>query len=284
MIVKKIKIYNDKIDNKVKIALISDIHFSDYTKMKTLNRIHKNIQSNNPNYICIVGDIIDDNSSLKNIDNMKLINSWINNLSLVCPVIIVLGNHDYLDHKTGSFIYPTNWINELKNIDNVYVLDNKVKVFNNICFYGYEAPFKYYIYNGKHTEDTSFLIDDFNKKLKIKNNNKYNILLFHSPIRIFSDKCINEINNFKNINLILTGHMHNGLVPIFLDKIIPKNKGFVGPYRSFFPKLARGIVKKDNQIMIISGGVIKLAKSASKLMAKLNFIYPAQIEYIEIKK
>ena len=101
--------------------------------------------------------------------------------------------------------------------------------------------------------------------------NKYNILLSHSPINI--------LNYNLKADLILSGHMHNGLVlPVFKKG----NNGIVGPYSTFFPKECRGIIKKENTALIINGGVRKISNSSSFILRILNPIYKIHIDYIKI--
>ena len=59
MITKNYNINNNKIKKDIKIAILSDIHYSDTFKLKRMNQILKKLEQNNPDYICISGDIID---------------------------------------------------------------------------------------------------------------------------------------------------------------------------------------------------------------------------------
>ena len=84
--------------------------------------------------------------------------------------------------------------------------------------------------------DKQELKDTFNK-LNVKRG-KYNILLSHSPI----DICNEEYLKDSNIDLVLCGHMHGGVLPNFLRKKI-KNGGitFICP-----PSLKASIVYADS--------------------------------------
>lgn len=83
--------------------------------------------------------------------------------------------------------------------------------------------------------------------------------------------------------MILSGHMHNGLVFNFLDKLIKNNYGFISPNRKLFPNNARGIIKhKNNRFNIISGGIIKF-QWCSRFFHYFDFIYPAEIDNVIIK-
>ena len=78
--------------------------------------------------------------------------------------------------------------------------------------------------------------------------------------------------------------MHNGMVFKIFDR--GGNRGFVGPYNTFFPKYARNKVTKKidgkEVNMIICGGIIKVSNTNFKIFKFLNKIYPIHIDYINI--
>ena len=92
----------------------------------------------------------------------------------------------------------------------------------------------------------------------------------HSPICI-SDKIIKkELNKY---DIVLSGHMHNGVVPPVLDELFDNNRGIIDPHKKVFPKNARGIIKNDN-VTIISSGVTKISNSAGKMLKWLDIFFP----------
>jgi len=145
-----------------------------------------------------------------------------------------------------------------------------------------------YYHNPKNEESSNILIEDFNKNINKIDNNKLNILLCHSPIKILTKEVIKNIENLKNIDIVLSGHMHNGMIPNILDKVFPKNKGLIAPNRTLYPDNARGIKKitVDNKkiTLLISGGITKIQDSAPKIFHFANFFYKPQLEYIKITK
>ena len=110
---------------------------------------------------------------------------------------------------------------------------------------GITIPIKYYF---EKKLDKKELKDTFNK-LKIKKG-KYNILLCHSPI----DICTKEYLDDSNIDLVLCGHMHGGVLPNFLRKVV-KNGGIITPERKLFPKKCYGYIKVCDTEVIISSGI-----------------------------
>ena len=55
----------------------------------------------------------------------------------------------------------------------------------------------------------------------------------------------------KNIDLILCGHMHGGLVPKFM-RHQDHGGGIVGPYASILPKHSYGVIEDENTISLTS--------------------------------
>lgn len=273
------KFYNLGMKN-VKICLISDIHFDKDYNLNIFEEIIKNIKENKPNFICISGDILDhaDVIDYKDIINLK---TFIVDLASISSVIISLGNHDITSIKNEKcdFEKVNNWFLELNKIENVYYLNNKSLIRNDLCFTSYNPSYEYY----GHKEDINFLINDIDNKITL-NKKYYNILLFHSPINILENKLIINSSEIKKSNLILSGHMHNGLILNIFDK--KGNRGIIGPYFNLFPKNARGIITKNiegrNINLVISGGVVKISNISSKFLRQLNKLFKVHIEYINI--
>ena len=65
---------------------------------------------------------------------------------------------------------------------------------------------------------------------------------------------ITNKTNLKNIDLVLCGHMHGGLMPRFLRKIF-KNSGIINPSKRLFPKNVYGKLSKEDSTIIITSGI-----------------------------
>ena len=74
------KKYEFKSTENIKIVHISDIHFSDNFNLKNLDLILENIKMQNPDYICITGDLID-KTNIKNESIEKYIDWLKQNIS-----------------------------------------------------------------------------------------------------------------------------------------------------------------------------------------------------------
>lgn len=272
--------YTKKNINDISIAILSDIHYYTEYNVKIFNNLIKQLNTNKPNYITIVGDILDSS----NITNMNSLKEFLNKIVKIAPTIVVLGNHD---EKTG---YMHHWsykknqelISLLNSIDNLYLLDDSNKTFNNINFYGFNLSYKYY-------EENKETYDSFCQEISNLNCNilpeLYNITLIHTPINIYKYIKNNPNHQLNNSDLILSGHMHNGCLPFILsyplNKLFHTTRGILSPIRKFFPKYSHGrVYERDGYIY---QGITKLSHS-TKLLHKLDFLFKKKIEFIHIKK
>lgn len=292
---KTYEIMDQHISDEQKIALFSDLHYVTYFDKKLINNIINNIALQNPNCICVCGDTIDSTKELENKKNYDYLLAMFKELGQISETFVSLGSHDFIKYlKNGRKIGSNEqWLNDLNNLKNVNLLHNSNYEFNKINFIGYTQPWQYYYsksVNGKYVDSEEVLIDDLNNYLpSLVKDDKCNILLCHSPIKILEDEVINNVDKLKEIRLILSGHMHNGMVPPILDKIIKGNKGIIYPEKQLFPKLARGIYNKnitEEELIsiIISGGITKIHDCSPKILHPLNNVFPASIEYIKVKR
>ena len=264
-----------------KIALLSDIHYYDNFNIKIFNKIIKQIQDNKPNYICIMGDILD-SSAVKELTPLK---DFLTTLSNISPIMVVLGNHDEKEGKMGNWQHESNkplrdFLNSTKNI---HLLDDSKYIDNNICFYGYNLSYDYY--EGSN-EDYNIFKEETDKLKEKLDSNNYIITLIHTPINIF--KYLKENNTELNkTDLILAGHMHNGAIPFTITNIFNKlfktSRSIMSPRKTLFPKYSQGRIYNDIKDAYIYEGLTKLAKSTG-IFHFFNFIYSKNIKIITIKK
>ena len=250
-----------------RIVLISDIHYFNKRIIPHLYKILDEIKRLNPDYICIAGDIVDD----KNIKNQDCLIKWFNDLSSISKVIISLGNHDFYYNHELEFSYDKKLFDSIDRIKNVYVLDNRAYSNNGINFIGVTLPNEYYD-NGEDKDDFIYFM---NKKYPYLSSG-YNIMLIHSPYNI---NAIKKVKCHKDIDLVLSGHMHGGLTFEFLKKIL-RGRGLVTPQKGILKKYCYGKHKIDNTNIIISSGITKLSKSHK--IGIFGFLYKSEITVIDI--
>lgn len=274
-------VYNTNTKKDLTIIHISDIHFNTDTSLSKLNKLTTEIKKNNPDYIMISGDLIDEPKIIKNKYKIKELLQFLSNLSEITKIFISLGNHDIFSPEDLKFF---NKLNELKNI---YILDNDCYKDEFIYISGITLPNNYY-YNITHEESSEVLVKHLtnNRKLISKLPRELpKVILIHSPIKLTNKEVLNKL---KEYDLILSGHTHNGMVPGILKSLFPKNKGLIAPNKTLFPEIAKGKIEvnQDNKkiTIIINGAITKLSSKSSKIFSKLNIVYPMSINKIIITK
>lgn len=253
-----------------RIVLISDIHYYKKNIIQNLNELSKHIKSLNPDYICITGDLVDD----QNIKDKDILINWLKDLSKISKVFISLGNHEfYYNHKLQDS-YDKSLFDKIDRIKNVYVLNNQVHSEYGINFIGITLPKEYYDLDENEQE----LIYFMNKKYPHLSKG-YNVLLVHSPATIAQPDVIYNLRCKKDINLILSGHMHAGLTFEWAKKIL-RGRGIIAPNYGFFKKYCYGIYNIDDIKLIISSGITKLSKS--HIFGVFNFLYKSEVVIIDM--
>lgn len=284
MIKKRYQETSKKLIKNKKIFLISDLHIGIGFNIKKLDKIKKEIEKEIPNYICIPGDIIDNTNIIK--DKEDIVINFLKDISTNTKVIISLGNHDICrlirDKKGKRWEYDKrdDFFNKIRNIKNVYLLENEIYTDKDICFIGLSLSYEYYKTTGESINILEKELNALNVKI---DKNKYNVLLCHSPHRLTNERII-KTKIMKDIDLILSGHMHNGMVHPIMELIWKGNKGIITPTKELFPKakVTRGRINLNDKNLIISGGITKLSNSSAYIISPLNCLYPMNIEIINI--
>ena len=282
-------IYNKNVKKDIRIASIGDIHLSNLTSFNDIYNITEELYKLKPDYICVLGDLIDYPKVLLNDEKVYELEILMHNIATISPCIVMLGNHDFIDEDIEGYpdvINNTNIWNEFDNIPNINILNDKVYKDNNILFTGYRQKQEaYFNFNLKQIEDIDAYYKDFKSKdylYKDLPDNIPKVLLTHSPETIVNNKVKNLL---KEYDLILTAHYHNGCVPIILDEILPNNIGLITPRKKLFPKYARGTLKQDNRSYIIfNGGWTKISESAPKIFYKLDKLCNREIDITTLTK
>ena len=172
------------------------------------------------------------------------------NLSQKYEIIYSTGNHE---EGIDKIFNGEDWSLRDRNIDNAYnryinkLTDLGIKFVDNnyttiskngqsINVYGI-----YYYFLDKYA---SGQISDDSPDLYFLNNvddTKFNILLSHNPTGA-------QILQDKNFDLVLSGHVHGGIIRLF-------NKGLLDPARKLFPKYDKGLYQIGNTKLFVSVGL-----------------------------
>lgn len=264
--------YNIKGKVNKKIVLISDLHYYNKKDLIKLNLVLQEIKLINPDFICIPGDFIDE----AKVNDMNLFIDYLTKLSKTSKVIMSIGNHDFILNHSRCYCYNKSFFEQIRSIKNVYLLENQVKEIDGISFIGMSLDFNYYYNSMTNKKD---FMDCFNS-IKNINSKKYNVLLCHSPVSVTEDEIVKKLNN--KINLVLCGHMHGGLTPVCLQKIL-KNRVLINPSKDkFFVKNSYGFLRLRNINYVITSGITKL--SHLSFLSFFDKLFSSEIVTINITK
>ena len=276
-VVNEYNLYSPKVNKESDIVGISDIH-SDIEKMKEIKEILRKLKIST---LLISGDLIDSTNDKRNDQLCEIIN----NISLLSQTFISMGNHDLVYFDSDRKELPsddTSFYDRLSSIKNIKVFRKgleSIPLDSNIELSALNMPIEWYENKENESEFGKFLLNN-----AVENTDRFNILLSHTPNGIIKDQLIKkQLNYISDMNLILSGHMHAGLVPMFLRRK-KGHRGLIGPYASIFPKTAYGLYENDDCSMIVSGGITKVASSNELrgLSSFANNFYSSEIELIHL--
>ncbi len=259
-----------------KIALITDLHYYSAKDIKKLNQVLEALSQNTVDYICISGDFID----VGMVKDMDIFIDWLKRLASLKKVIMSMGGHDIVrDKKDKQYYYNEELYSKIKSIDNLYLLDNDIYVDDNIRFIGLTLPLDFYY---KYKENLNYFKRFVNNTFDTYVD-KYNILLCHTPVPLTRLTSYRDIKLLNNIQLVLSGHTHAGIVPLCLRSTF-KGRGIFSPSdkRKLFPKNSYGLIKRGKTHIVISSGITKA--SHSNPVPFVDGLFDSEITYINLKR
>lgn len=229
LVTKEYKIESKNIDDSfssLKVIHFSDLHYLRVVADDYVKKIVAEINLIEPDIVFFTGDLIDKDSIITEEEIEKLTNN-LKNIESKYGKYAVIGNHDYVrNDKEYINIYNNSNFTLLKNEDDIIYGDNGNKIFIG----GVDT----YSYNEADIDST---MSYFNENENIN----YKIILVHEP-----DYADNIINKY-DVDLILSGHSHNGQVNI------PFIKELFLPYGS--RKYFDNYYKINNTDLYVSSGI-----------------------------
>lgn len=226
VIVKEKRIVNNNIPdsfNGTKLIHFSDLHYGSSINLKKLKNIVKLINLRNPDLVVFTGDLIDKKYSLNNKEQEKLINE-LKSINASLGKYAVSGDEDSENFTT------------IMNQSGFTVLNNEYDLIYNktndaIMLSGFSSSISKNIDINKGMQYYS--LDTANSKI-------FSIALFHEP-----DNADN-ILNVHDVDLLLSGHSHNGNIRIpYLGTIFTYNGA--KKYKNDYYKI------KNNSLYVSSG-------------------------------
>lgn len=224
---------SDRVKSEIKIAVISDLHNMNF--LNDNKGVVKKIQSEEPDIIAVVGDMIDEYA-----ENSENTLNVMTALSDIAPTYYSMGNHDKL------FSDYTSYITEVEN-SGVIVLDDKTDKItigeNEITLLGLSGYSFGEVENPAYTALLKELCENDSLRLMLCHYPEFSQWFFERDLYYESD-----------FELMLSGHTHGGLVRI------PYIGGVFAPNQGFFPEYTKGMyyVDKENKNpynMLVTSGL-----------------------------
>lgn len=265
------------------VVNMSDIH----SNVVALNNIVKLLEEIKASYIYVPGDTLDSIDNPHNKEIMELLKK-VGNIS---QTFLSVGNHEMceLSYETGkkeeveSKDYIDFFIEVAKQTDCIPMISDfsKIDLADDLSVSAANVPFSYY---GKkeNLEQYKKLLENVKEKM---DENKFNVLLLHSPNSLIQNGKIDRSSDvIRNMNLILCGHNHGGLMPTFAQDILKGHCGLAGPYAKLFQPNAYGVYNEEDTSVLVSNGVTKISATseAGKINGILNKIYTPEIDVIHM--
>jgi len=215
IVTEKIVLKTHKINGKIRIVQISDVHLGLIVREKRLEKILSKVREANPDILVSTGDLVDGQ-----IDNLNGLSRLLKEINPPMGKFAVTGNHEYYAGLEQCLKFTED--SGFKILRNEALLIN-----NNILIAGVDDP---QIQKVNHSQN---LKED--KLFNSENKGKFVLLLKHRP---FVEK-----NSIGLFDLQLSGHVHKG--QIFPFSLATK---FYYPVHAGFKKLA------DSSYLYVSRG------------------------------
>lgn len=282
--IKDLMIYTSKIkSDEIKILIASDLHLTRECGQKNLNRImnSKELDYAKLDFIIMPGDLTNDCNDLEDKDFKKYFIESLDEFTKGIPTVVSYGNHDQMTkHNSDKWRIGNRKLVEeaLGELPNFKLIKNGENVKTpEIDFAAFSPVFSYY--EGLK-EDMSIYEKNFfaNYDESAFKDDKYSIFLTHEPQSII--KLSEELGSCiqPNTDLVISGHMHNGLLLNPLHRFA-KNRGIISPQMELFPKFAQGEYSVDETDFIINGPVNTRVETP-----RINELYGASATTLTLKK
>ena len=278
--IRRLVIYSDKITKSKKILTYSDLHlgFKDRSNIKEIF----NIQELSPelfDYIVIAGDIVHSGKVLENKEMQESVLSKLHRLTGDTKTLISIGNHDQYERQGFE-----NWtayckeaaISTYSKLPNTQILDISDKYSAGELEFSAINNSVYYYLN--YHESPEFFKQEYHLRHPKMQFSKqcFSILLTHDPKSIYRLSKDKQSCFVPNTDLVISGHMHNGLTPNFIQQTL-KGRGIISPDYTLFPEIAYGVHEVGDTIFLVNG-----AASSFVEIPIINKIYGINCTIIEL--
>lgn len=221
-----------KINSRIRLVHLTDLHNSKFGKDNA--RLIKKVCEQNPDLICITGDLLNMNEN-----NVDIATKLISQLSKDYPVYVSLGNHElgykYIELEDLTGIYEKTGATVLEfEYQDVSVNGQKIRIGG---LYGYDLPETNEVSRDNEAE---FLME-------FQESESFKLLLTHMPYGWYRAGSL----DYWDVDLVLAGHTHGGQIRI------PFVGGLYAPDIGWFPGREEGLYysKDMRHVMVLSRGL-----------------------------
>ncbi|MBQ3158034.1 MAG: metallophosphoesterase family protein [Clostridia bacterium] len=222
MIVRRYTVESDKIDQPVRLALLTDFHGCDYGENG--ERLVQAVTELRPDAILLSGDMFSADGDAE--EELAMLCT----LAALAPTLYVTGNHEYWE-------YPVPALCQRIEETGVTVLDQTCRTLalngQRVNFCGVPDPYAYV-----NTETA------LARAAAAAEAEAYTVLLSHRP------ELIERYAAQGTFDLVVSGHAHGGQIriPLLVNGLFAPNQGWL-------PAYAGGRYEMDGMVMIVSRGL-----------------------------
>ena len=242
-----------------KVMVMSDLHFSYQVSDRKLRAIVKQVKTLSPSYVLMPGDLIDTLDMVDKTSERQRLLKFLRQLGQCSTIILGIGNHDMYRKPTGNQIgwqyeIASEFFDEIRALDNVFLLDNQVYEDENIYCLGYTQSPDYYRADSGITEDLPTILSELDslpeQYLNHLPKQKLKFALVHSPVYLNHPEVKYRLREF---DYFISGHMHNGVMPPVLDELINSSRGLISPTKKLAPENSRNTLKSYADKLLVVG-------------------------------
>lgn len=175
-----------QLSQNYKVAFISDLHFPNTMNKNELIQYCNDISKENPDFVLLGGDIVDERTTLQQMQQTFQALSTIQNQY---GIYYVYGNHDQALYASQPSFTP-EILKQTIEQNNIYILcDNSIRIHDEITLIG--------------RDDRSHQRASTSDLLQNVSSDDFLLLMDHQPVEL-------DTNNHLQIDLQVSGHTHGG--------------------------------------------------------------------------
>lgn len=208
-----------------RIAVLSDLHGTEFGKNH--EKLLASVASEDPEYIFVVGDLIDEETP----DPLAYAADLAAGLQSIAPVYYVTGNHEWASGNVPSLkktLADAGWT----VLSNQYLQLNRNE--SSLILAGIDDP------NGYADQKTP---EALTAELYAACGDPFWILLAHRNDRFVGQYCL------LGADLVVSGHGHGGVIRL------PFTDGLLGTQHTLFPTHTAGLYEKNASALFVSRGL-----------------------------